>query len=277
LVWPAELAQLLLGSSVRPGKKVLVGLWGSVGVAEWVAYFFDYNTPRGYPPLLDALGHIGKATEYFLTLLGSALFWQQEHALAGGIVMGCLVLGMFLATYGRGVIREHPFWISLLIYSLFILPTITLGRSGTFGVWQAAISRYTTFSILAVASIYSLLAKMVFARSSGVSRAVLLLTLFGIVLLSAGISYRSGIEAGKVQEASRERAAHVLKTYRSQPDARLATLFPRPQTVRRRAPSGEARLQRVLRTVAARCKRRSQRLNRHAFPAMVGGSVCSLV
>ena len=236
LVWPAGLLGLLLGSVVRPGKKVLVGLWGIVGVAEWVAYFVDYKTPRGHLPLLHAVSHIGTATEYFLTLLGSALFWQPDHAFSGGLVIGCLALAMFLATYGRGVLREHSFWVSLFFYSLLILATITLGRAGMFGVWQAAISRYTTFSILAVASIYTLLARMVFARSSGVGRVVLLVALFGIVLLSAGISYRNGIEAGRVQEASRERAAHVLETYRSQPDVRLAALYPRPETVRSRAP-----------------------------------------
>src|SRR5829696_2953923 len=45
LVWPAGFLGLLLGSVARPGKKVLVGLWGIVGVAEWVAYFVDYKTP----------------------------------------------------------------------------------------------------------------------------------------------------------------------------------------------------------------------------------------
>src|SRR5215216_4651538 len=186
LVWPAGLLGLLLGSVARSGKKVLVGLWGIVGVSEWVAYFVDYHTPRGHPPLLDALGHIGTAPGYFLTLLGSALFWRPEHAYEGGLVIGCLALTMFLATYGRGVLRQHSFWISLLFYSLFILATITLGRSGMFGVWQAAISRYTTFSVLAVASLYALLAKMVFATTASVLRTVLLLALFGIILLRAG-------------------------------------------------------------------------------------------
>src|SRR5215211_1051473 len=237
LVWPAGLLGLLLGSVAGPGKKVLVGLWGIVGVAEWVAYFVDYHTPRGHPPLLDALGHIGTAPGYFLTLLGSALFWQAEHAYEGGLVIGCLALAMFLATYGRGVLRQHSFWISLLFYSLFILATITLGRSGMFGVWQAAIARYTTFSILAVASLYALLAKMAFATRASVLRIVLLIALFGTILMNAAISYRNGIEVGRAQEASRERAAHVLETYRSQPDARLAaTLYPRAETVRRRAP-----------------------------------------
>src|SRR5215212_824806 len=236
LVWPAGLLQLLLTSVVTSGKKVFVGIWGIVGVAEWVAYFVDYKTPQGHPPLLHALSHIGTATEYFLTLLGSALFWQPKHAFSGGLVIGCLALAMFLATYGRGVLREHSFWVSLFFYSLFILATITLGRAGMFGVWQAAVSRYTTFSILAVASVYTMLAKMVFARRSSVLRTVLLITLFGTVLLSTGISYRNGVEVGRVQEASRERAAYVLETYRSQPDVRLAALYPRPETVRRRAP-----------------------------------------
>jgi hypothetical protein len=236
LVWPAGLLGLLLGSVATSGKKVFVGIWGIVGVAEWVAYFVDYKTPRGHLPLLHALSHIGTATEYFLTLLGSALFWQPDHAFSGGLVIGCLALAMFLATYGRGMLREHSFWVSLFFYSLLILATITLGRTGMFGVWQAAVSRYTTFSILAVASVYTMLAKMVFARRSSVGRTVLLVTLFGTVLLSTGISYRNGIEVGRVQEASRERAAYVLKTYKSQPDVRLAALYPRPETVRRRAP-----------------------------------------
>ena len=87
------------------GKKVFVGGMGIVGVAEWVAYFVDYKTPQGHPPLLPALGHIGTTTEYFLTLLGSALFWQAERAYAGGLVIGCLALAMLLATYGRGATR----------------------------------------------------------------------------------------------------------------------------------------------------------------------------
>jgi hypothetical protein len=236
LVWPAGFLGLLLGSVETSAKKVFVFIWGIVGVAEWVGYFVDYKTPQGHPPLLHALSHIGAATEYFLTLLGSALFWQQEHALAAGLVLVCLALGGFLATYGRGVLREHPFFISLFFYALLILVTITLGRAGMFGVWQAAISRYTTFSVLAVASVYAMLAKMVFARRSIVGRTVVLIALFGTVLLSAGISYRNGIEVGRVQEASRERAAYVLKTYESQPDARLEDLYPRPETVRRRAP-----------------------------------------
>src|SRR5829696_8704963 len=47
LVWPAGLLGLLLGPAATSRKKVFVGIWGLVGVAEWVAYFVDYKTPRG--------------------------------------------------------------------------------------------------------------------------------------------------------------------------------------------------------------------------------------
>ena len=57
-MWPAGLLGLLLGSVATSGKKVFVGIWGIVGVAEWVAYFVDYKTLQGHPPLLPALGHI---------------------------------------------------------------------------------------------------------------------------------------------------------------------------------------------------------------------------
>jgi hypothetical protein len=87
-----------------------------------------------------------------------------------------------------------------------------------------------------VASVYAVLAKMLFARRSSIGLTVLLITLVGAILLSSGISYRNGIEVGRAQEASREKAAYVLKTYESQPDARLAVFYRRPEMVRKRAP-----------------------------------------
>src|SRR5215216_4342851 len=163
------LALYLLSSSNRDAFRVhaFVAALGSATVASFSTAQGLLVWPAGFLGLL--LGSVAtSAKEYFLTLLGSALFWQQEHALAAGLVLGCLALGGFLATYGRGVLREHPFFISLFFYSSLILLTITLGRAGMFGVWQAAISRYTTFSVLAVASVYAMLAKMVFARRSSV-------------------------------------------------------------------------------------------------------------
>lgn len=96
--------------------------------------------------------------------------------------------------------------------------------------------RYTTFSILAVVSIYAMLAKRSFERRSR-TNTVLLSALADVVLLSAAISYQEGIEVGSKERVSRERAAFVLSTYETQPDERL---LPRASTrariVQERAP-----------------------------------------
>ena len=104
-----------------------------------------------------------------------------------------------------------PFWISLL-FLLLVDP----GHHHTRALRDVrgfAGDRLQVHDLLGswVASIYALLAKMVFATTASVLRTVLLLALFGIILLSAGVSYRDGIEVGRAQEVSTERAAHVLK------------------------------------------------------------------
>lgn len=235
-VWPAGLLQLFFGSVERRTKKVVISLWALTGSAEWIAYFFDYARPGDRPSLLYALYHPLVGTEYFLNLLGSSLFWQQNSAFVGGFLLVCLALvSLFLIYRDRGL-GEYSFWISVLLYSFLILASITLGRSGQFGVLQAMASRYTTFSILAVASIYAMLAKTALERRSRPA-IVLLSALAGVVLLSAAVSYQEGIEVGNKERVARERAAFVLSTYESQPDEALTkNLNPRARVVRERAP-----------------------------------------
>lgn len=236
LVWPAGLLQLFLSPVERQTKRVLISLWTLIGLIEWVAYFFDYTTPRDRPSLLSALYHPLVGTEYFLNLLGSSLFWQQSSAFLGGLLLVCLAAGSLFLIYRNWGLGEYSFWISVLLYSFLILASITLGRSGQFGVLQAMAPRYTTFSILAVASIYAMLAKMALERSSRPA-IVLLSALASVVLLSAAVSYQEGIEVGNKERVARERAAFVLSTYESQPDEALTkNLNPRARVVRERAP-----------------------------------------
>lgn len=235
-VWPAGLLQLFLGPLERPTKRILVSLWALAGAAEWVAYFFDYTTPRTRPPLLSTLYHPLVGIEYFLNLLGSSLFWRQSSAFVGGSLLVCLALVSLFLIYRHRELGAYSFWISVLLYSFLTLVSTTLGRSGQFGALQAMAPRYTTFSILAVASIYAILAKMALERRSRLA-IVLLSTMAGVVLLSAATSYQKGIEAGKKERVARERAAFVLSTYESQPDEALTeSLNPRARVVRERAP-----------------------------------------
>jgi len=51
LVWSAGLLQLFFSPLEKRTKRVLISLWTLIGLIEWVAYFFDYTTPRDRPSL----------------------------------------------------------------------------------------------------------------------------------------------------------------------------------------------------------------------------------
>lgn len=236
LVWPVGVLPLFVSPVEKATKKVMIVVWGLIGLGEWVAYFVGYVKPEDHPSLFYAFEHPLVGAQYFLTSLGSSLFWEQNSAFAGGLLLSCLALvSLLLIIYKDRRISEFSFWISLLLYSFCILTSITLGRSG-FGVEQALESRYTSFSILAVVSVYAMLAKTVFEKRARFNT-ILLVAFSGIILLSATISYSEGVKQGSREKVSRERAAFILSTYETQPDELLTrTLYPSAKIVRKRAP-----------------------------------------
>ncbi len=238
-VWPAGLLQLFISPLAKPTKRVFVVLWGLAGLAVWIAYFIQYASknsspaPQGKEPVsvLSVLAHPLAGIEYFLNLLGSGLF-EHRTVLFGsisplfvaGLLLACLALISLLMALkdGRGL-SEYSFWISLIVWSSFILAFIVVGRLAQQelelqqGLARYAHSRYTSYSILAIVGIYGLLATATFGMRSS-AKTVLLILLSGSVLLSAGIAYSRGIEVGREVKENRERGAYVLSTYRSQPD-----------------------------------------------------------
>lgn len=235
LVWPAGLLQLLISPGGKPTKKRSIAIWGLVGLVEWIAYFWDYVEPAhppGYPPFDYLLEYPAVGVESFLTLLGSSLFWQQSYAFAGGLLLAGLAVISLLLT--RKSVGEYSFWIALLFFSFLVLSFIVLGRFGL-GAEQMLQSRYASFSILIGVSLYAILVKLALERKSrvAVSLSGILLT---SMLLSVFLSYPEGVEAGRRQEASREKLASVLLDYESQPDESLRKLYPDPELVRDKAP-----------------------------------------
>jgi hypothetical protein len=234
-VWPAGLLQLAISPVEKPAKRLFVAVWGLVGLVEWIAYFADYETPGGSPSLSYVLEHPVAGAQYFLSLLGASLFWSLNSALAGGLLLAGLALVILLLVYRDRKFGEYSFWIALLLFSLLILASITYGRSG-FGLGQALVSRYATFSILAAVSVYAMVAKSA-VESRSRTTTVLLVAFSGVVLLSAAVSYWKGIGVGNNDRVYRERAAFVLSTYETQPDEALTeSLHPRAAFVRKTAP-----------------------------------------
>lgn len=234
LVWPAGLLQLFLITSRGLARRLLIGTWGLVGIAEWIVYFVGYTKSRSSPPLYFVLDHPIVGLDYFLTLLGGSLFWQDAVAFSGGLLLVCLTVVGLGFLYKDREIQNNSFWVALLSFSLLSLASITIGRSGfpeekVFA--QALASRFTAFSILAVVSLYALLAQLARERKSHVSTALFGIML-GIVLVSVPTSLSTGIVAGAATKASREQAASILSTYERQSDAALAVFGWNPQRVR---------------------------------------------
>jgi hypothetical protein len=71
-----------------------------------------------------------------------------------------LVIIVIVLLYIRGQVRENSFWLALMMYSFFTAGSILVGRAG-FG--QAALlwSRYTTYSIPIVISLYVLFINLI--------------------------------------------------------------------------------------------------------------------
>lgn len=238
--WPVGLLQLLIAPTEKPAKRVLVGVWGLVGVVEWVVYFISFERSSRKASLAYVLDHPVAGAEYFATLLGGALFPPQQRVFA--LISGLLLVGLAVATlllsYRYKKLGENSFWIALLSYAFVISASITVGRAAR-GIEGATASRYVTFSVLAIIGVYAMLVKLASEKRS-YPTGVLLGVLSAVILVSLPFSYSNGIESGVANEVQKERAAYVLSTYESQPDELLeSSLRRKPKDVRKRAPDLE--------------------------------------
>jgi hypothetical protein len=213
-VWPAGLLQLFFSPVEKWAKKRLLVVWGLIGVVEWIFYFIGYTQPDKFS-LSFVFDYPIAGADYSLTLLGSALFWQHSFAGAGGLFLVGLIVASLLLVYKVRRLGEYSFWIALLFFSLLIAASIIMGRSEAGATW-APISRYTSFTILIVISVYAMLTKLALERTSHPASVVLVGILSGFILLSAPVSYIEGAQAGKAVRAYREQAAFVLSTYETQ-------------------------------------------------------------
>ena len=123
-------ALVVCSSPPRAGarSRAFAGAWGLVGAGVWAVYLVGYEKPEGTPPVTHVLNHPADGAGYFLTSLGSSLFWGR--ALGAGVLLVCLAALVLFAVFKDGRARENSFWISLLLSSLLSMALVTVGRSG---------------------------------------------------------------------------------------------------------------------------------------------------
>jgi hypothetical protein len=249
LVWPAGLMQLLLLSGWKQPYRAMSILWASVGIGQWIFYFIGYERRRESPGgVTYLLEDPVSAIHHFLAILGNSLFSGHDFlavlgnplhspqgvaSLTGVMLLGLIGIVLYLARNFSGGLEEYAFWLSVLGFSLLVLSAITAGRM-ELDTNSALASRYTTFSLLAVASVYSMFAKLLTEHRSLTAVASFSFMVI-LVVLSATLSYKAAIPLGAHERTVNEAATTVLRGYRWRPDWQLTLLNNNPELVRHRA------------------------------------------
>jgi hypothetical protein len=237
LVWPAGLLQLLIPLSAGRERVWALVVWVVAAATVWTLYFLDYDARLGShgteSPVLSFLYRPGASVEYVLNLLGSSLLPKTYAVTTCGVVLA--VGAALIVVLVRRSVNPHDFafWLSTLAFSLLVILAVTIGRGGP-DADGALASRYTTFSLLAITSVYAMLVEFRAARRSHLASG-LLVAACALIVLCAPASYLNALGAGARHREARIEAAEILATYDSRSDQELATLNRRPEVVRRNA------------------------------------------
>ena len=188
------------------------------------AYFAGYVRPAWTPTFGDSLSDPVRLAHYFVVLVGGA-FSPKElgpsvgvHGVLLATALGTAVLGA-LAGGTWGAIRENRAvalpWLIVAAYSLISMAATSLGRS-PFGVENAMLSRYATFSLPLVVAAVALL------RVGGWPRAA---TAAGAVAAALTVAASVAVLAPVGTVSERQRAGRVMLHFcLTAPDATQTTL-----------------------------------------------------
>ncbi len=231
LVWPAGLLQIFL-IPLKKNKKIFYSLiWFITGFMEWAIYFtVNYNKPEGHPDVFNLLYKPFMFLLYFFTCLGNSLSWDKiTSPLIGTVIFLILFLSLFLL-YKNKRIQENSFWITMAAYSLFIVLSISIGRSG-FTTEQALVSRYTTFTIPFLIGLYAILIDLKNYKKSFSVKCLYSFLVF-IMIFGLFFSYKCGVDEGIRIKKERDYLAAALLNYKEASDEDLGRIYPVPEEVR---------------------------------------------
>ncbi|MBA2691199.1 MAG: hypothetical protein H0U65_01725 [Rubrobacter sp.] len=221
-VWPAGLILLLILPLAWREKRNLCVAWSVSGLLAGAIYFIGFERPPEHTASRYMWEDPAMGAEFFLTMLGSSLFWEQNVAFGAGVLLLFLTSVAMRFMLENGKFGESAFWISLVPFSLATLAATTVARGGS-GLGNALNEKYVTYSVLAVVGIYVMLVKAATHTRSPVS--VFSLAAVAVILaVSLPLSYSRGMERGEETMERREEAAAVLINHESQPDENLGIL-----------------------------------------------------
>jgi hypothetical protein len=212
LVWPVGLMQLCLEPILVRRKRYLLTVWTLIGIAHWTIYFWGFKAPAGRMSNTYFFDSSTLGVDYFMGLIGSALFQESVLAVATGLVIGTILVLVIFWIWRNREQNRYTFWISLSTFSLLILAATAVARSGR-GLDASIGSKYVTFSVLLAISVYVMSLKLARDHSRVELSALPLGVCAGLIILSVPLSYYSGVQTGEATKVRRERSAYILLNY----------------------------------------------------------------
>ena len=232
-VWPTVILQILISQINRRNKIYYSLIWTATGITVWIIYFINYHKPGHHPDIFIFLHNPYVFLRYFFTCIGTTLFWSKETAFIGGSIIFFIFLITLLYLYKNKRLEHNTFWVGAMVFSFLTILSISAGRCG-FGIEQAMTSRYVTFSIFIVISLYAILIDVTMREKQIFIKSLFFLLVF-MILLSIPYSYKLGWETGNKEKHNREYLAFILATIDSQPEENIKKIYAGTKEVKERA------------------------------------------
>ena len=147
-VWPVLLLSVFL---YKRDVRIILPI-AIAGLFSFIIYFWTYIRPS-YHPGINSISDLKEFIPYFLNLLGGSIFYKSKHALIFGVFLLLFLLGLFVKLYRDKKVKQELFPLMVIAYCLITMSSISFGRC-QFAFETSLLSRYTTISLLFLASIY---------------------------------------------------------------------------------------------------------------------------
>jgi hypothetical protein len=210
-------------------------VWGSIGIANYIIYFFNWIKPPYHPSIFYIIEHPINGIEYFIANVGSPLGSDPVSAMSTGlIIVGILLyLAFFLLKYK--LVKQNAIWLSLIFFSLGSSLLMTIGRSG-FGVVQGITSRYVSFTVIGIIGLYLLtLAIQSTINDEKWKFSFFLGIVVGIIIFGIICGSMTGLQSAENLKNDQKQLVSYLIGYSTASDEQLQRLYPDPSVVRERA------------------------------------------
>jgi hypothetical protein len=218
LLWPVGLLPLAVLREPWRRRAVFAATWLFVGALQWAFYFAGYHKTVHPVPEVRART-LANCSEYFLTVVGGALFPDFALAKWGGVFLLAIAAIALALAAARRRLPQCAFWLALAAFGLAAQAEVAWGRT-PFGSGQALSSRYATFSLFLVLGVYGVLATLLAERAGRLvttaGAALLMLIAWGVAL-----SCGEGVLAAAELKTRMEYHAFVFLTADTQPDDAL--------------------------------------------------------